>query len=188
MPSLVIVPDTPGPLLEDTGPAGVAEEQRGAFGAPEIALSVGGLALLIAVLGAGWPSWLSVVAIAFLALGLALPAHAALLRRSQRARERGTPLTVSDGPVRRLVAAYRRLERTVGPGLALDAAHLAVTEVAALLDGRAPRGDEEAYVTRRAEAVSALADHLTDLGGLDNGCAPSPDSDSLTRIEALLGN
>jgi hypothetical protein len=183
MPSQVIVPHRPGPLVE------VSEqhtEPRSGIGATELVLSAGGGALLAAVLAAGWPAWLSVVAIACLALGLALPAHAALLRAKHR-RPEGMPLDVSDGRVRRLAAGYRRLERTAGPGPARDAGHLAVTEVATLLNGRPPGNEEAAYVARRAEAVSALADRLTDRRV---GTAPPvevAESDSIARIEALLG-
>lgn len=182
MPSQVIVPHRPGPLTEVSEHA----EARSGVGATEIVLSAGGAALLAAVLTAGWPAWLSVVAIACLALGLALPAHAALLRAKHR-RPDGVPLDVSDGTVLRLVAAYRRLERTAGAGPARDAGHLAVTEVAMLLNGRPPGDEEAAYVARRAEAVSALADSLADRR---IGTAPPvevAESDSIARIEALLG-
>jgi hypothetical protein len=192
MTSQVIVPHRPGPLVDvpDEGSA-PGEPRPGLFGAPEIVLTAGGGALLAAVLLTGLPQWLSVVAVACLSLGLALPAHAALLlalrhRAERRRREtlgRGTVLDVSRPSVRRLVAAYGRLERTAGTGLARDAGHLALTEVAALLEGRAPENAEEEYVICRAEAVSALADRLAagpvmpvELAG----------ADSLARIEALL--
>jgi hypothetical protein len=182
MPSQVVVPHRPGPLMEVPEHA----EPRSGIGATEIVLSAGGAALLAAVLTAGWPAWLSVVAIACLALGLALPAHAALLRVKHR-RPEGMPLDVSDAAVRRLLAAYRRLERTAGPGPARDAGHLAVTEVATLLNGRPPGNQEAAYVARRAEAVSALADRLADRRLSEGPPMEVADSDSIARIEALLG-
>jgi hypothetical protein len=199
MPSQVIVPHRPGPLAEapearfseagsDRDDRCLACDARGrtGIGTPEIVLSAGGAVLLAAVLSAGWPAWLSVVAVGCLALGLALPAHAALLRAKHRCRPAGMLLDVSDGVVCRLVTAYGRLERTAGPGLARDAAHLAVAEVAALLDGRPPEGGEqEAYVARRAEAVSALADRLAD-GPVIPVEIAAPDS--LARIEALLAH
>ncbi len=192
MKSQVIVPHRPGPLLDvpegGTGPSAPSDE---GIGLPEIVLSVGGGALLAAVLFAGLPGWLSVVAVACLSLGLALPAHAAFLRALRRgdARRRetllslGTVLDVTSAPVRRLVAAYERLDRTGGPGLPRDAGHLALAEVATALGGRVPSGAEEEYVKVRAEAVSTLADRLAagpvmpvELAG----------ADSLARIEALL--
>ncbi|MCW2946592.1 MAG: hypothetical protein JWR24_3309 [Actinoallomurus sp.] len=193
MMSQVIVPHRPGPLTDvpeedDRGPGG---PQDNGMGPPEIAFTAGGGVLLAAVPLAGLPSWLSVVAVACLALGLALPAHAALLRamrhRAGRRREetlaRGTVLDVSGASVRRLVTAYQRLERTAGPGMARDAGHLALTEVAGLLAGRAPEGTEEEYVSCRAEAVSALADRLA-----EGPVMPVEllGADSLARIKALL--
>lgn len=192
MTSQVIVPHRPGPLVDvPAGEGGGAAGDPRLFGAPEALLAAGGAALLGAVLVLGLPNWLTVVAVACLALGLALPAHAALLlalrRRADRRRRailgRGTVLDVSAPPVRRLVAAYRRLERTAEAGMARDAAHLALTEVAVLLDGRTPSRGEEEYVAARAEAVSALADRLS-MGPVMP--VELADADSLARIKALL--
>lgn len=193
MSSQVIVPHRPGPLVDvpDGDGDGTGEPQTGLFGAPEIVLAVGGGALLAAVLLTGLPGWLSVVAVACLALGLALPAHAALLlamrRRGERRRRqtlgRGTVLDVSAPSVRRLVTAYRRLERTPDSGMARDVGHLALTEVAGMLAGRAPEAAEEEYVTCRAEAVSSLADRLADGPLMPVELAGA---DSLARIKALL--
>jgi len=193
MTSQVIVPHRPGPLVDlperdDPAPG---EPQGGLLGAPEIALTAGGGILLTAVLLTGLPRWLTVVAVACLSLGLALPAHAAFLltlrRRAERRRRetlgRGTVLDVSRPSVRRLVAAYGRLERTGGAGMARDAGHLALTEVAALLGGRAPESAEEEYVICRAEAVSALADRLAEGPVMPVELAGA---DSLARIKALL--
>ena len=193
MTSQVIVPHRPGPLVDvpDEGGPAPGEPQAGLLGAPEIALTVGGGALLGAVLLTGLPRWLTVVAVACLALGLALPAHAALLlarrRRGERRRrdtfDRGIVLDVSRSSVRRLVAAYGRLERTGGAGLARDTGHLALTEVATMLGGRAPERAEEEYVISRAEAVSALADRLAEGPVMPVELAGA---DSLARIKALL--
>jgi hypothetical protein len=200
MTSQVIVPHRPGPVVDvpDAGPGGPAEPLDGGIGTPEIALTVGGGALLAAVPLAGLASWLSVVAVACLALGVALPAHGALLRAIRRQAEqrraavmsRGTVLDVSTPSCRRLVAAYRRLERTagrqtgMGMGLARDAGHLALTEVAGLLRGRPPEhADEEEYIACRAEAISALADRLADGPVMP---AELAGADSLARIKALL--
>ncbi len=191
MTSQVIVPHRPGPLVDVPDTEAAGESGPDLIGLPELVLAAGGGLLLGAVLLAGLPSWLSVVAVACLALGLALPAHAALLlalrRRADRRRARilghGLLLDVSAPSVRRLVSAYGRLERTAGPGLARDAGHLALTEVAGLLDGRVPEGAEEEYAGCRAEAVSALADRLA------AGPVPQVElagADSLARIKALL--
>jgi hypothetical protein len=193
MTSHVIVPHRPGPLVDvpdDEGPVS-GEPQGGLIGAPEIVLSAGGAVLLAAVLLLGLPSWLSVVAVACLALGLALPAHAALLlamrRRASRRRRAtfglGTVLDASAPCVRRLVTAYARLERAAGDGAARDAGHLALLEVAGMLAGGVPDGAQTEYVTRRAEAVSALADRLAD-GPVTP--AKAPGGNSLDRIRVLL--
>lgn len=193
MTSQVIVPHRPGPLVDVSDGEGSVpgEPQGGLIGAPELVLSAGGAALLAAVVLLGLPGWLSVVAVAGLALGLALPAHAALLlairRRAERRRRArfglGTVLDASDPSVRRLVAAYARLERTSGGGVARDAGHLALLEVAGMLAGGVPEGAQREYVTSRAEAVSALADRLAD-GPVTP--AETPGGDSLDRIAALL--
>lgn len=194
MTSQVIVPHRPGPLLDLPGDGGAAsgEPPGGLIGAPEVVLSAGGAVLLAAVLLFGLPGWLSVVAVACLALGLALPAHAALLlamrRRAHRRRRTtlglGTVLDVSDPSVRRLVTAYGRLERTAGDGSARDAGHLALLETAETLAGGVPEGTQKEYVASRAEAVSALADRLAD--GPVAHRADRADGDSLDRIRALL--
>ncbi|WP_433173574.1 hypothetical protein [Actinoallomurus sp. CA-150999] len=194
MSSQVIVPHRPGPLVD--APAVEdrrlpAEEAETGMGVPEVVLAAGGAALLAAVVVAHLPVWLTVVAVACLALGLVLPTQAAVLRvmrrralrRHAKALHRGEPLEVSHPAVRRLVTAYERLRRTTGPGIALDAGHLALVEVATLLHGRPPRDEEVDYVARRAEAVSALADRLAD------GPVPPVElagPDSVARIEALL--
>ncbi|GAA0354318.1 hypothetical protein NE235_08035 [Actinoallomurus spadix] len=190
----VIVPHRPGPLIDPpvtAGGRGPAEDEEKGMGIPEVVLAAGGAVLFAAVIAAGLPAWLSVVAVACLALGLALPAQAAALRavrrhrlrRHARALDRGVLLDVTHPSVRRLVTAYERLRRTAGPGMATDAGHLALVEVAVLLGGRTPREEEVDYVLRRAEAVSALADRLAD------GPVPPVElagPDSLARIEALL--
>jgi hypothetical protein len=193
MTSQLIVPHRPGPLVDVPDEEGSVsgEPQGGLIGAPEIVLAAGGAVLLAAVPLFGLPGWLSVVAVAGLALGLALPAHAALLlamrRRADRRRRArfglGTVLDASDPCVRRLVAAYERLERTAGGGSARDAGHLALVEVASALAGGPPEGAQREYVTSRAEAVSALADRLADGPVTPGGPLRG---DSLTRIAALL--
>jgi hypothetical protein len=193
MTSQVIVPHRPGPLVDVPGPEDSlpGEPESGLIGTPEIVLSACGAVLVGAVPLFGLPGWLSVVAVACLALGLALPAHAALLlalrHRAERRRRAtmglGTVLDASDPSVRRLVTAYGRLERTAGDGMARDAGHLALLEVAGMLAGRAPDDAEREHVTCRAEAVSALADRLADGPVMP---VELPGADSLARIKALL--
>jgi hypothetical protein len=193
MTSQVIVPHRPGPLVDVPDDEGSVsgDPQGGLIGAPEVVLSAGGAALLAAVLVFGLPGWLSVIAVAGLALGLALPAHAALLlalrRRAYRRRQAtlglGTVLDASDTSVRRLVTAYGRLERTAGDGTARDAGHLALLEVAGMLAGGVPEGMQREYVASRAEAVSALADRVAD-GRVT--LAEVAGGNSLDRIKALL--
>jgi hypothetical protein len=193
MTSQVIVPHRPGPLVDvpDVETPVPGEPQAQLIGAPEVALAAGGAVLLGMELLFDLPGWLSVVAVAGLALGLALPAHAALLLALRHRAERrhrstlaiGTVLDTSAPSVRRLVTAYRRLDRTAGAGMARDAGHLALLEVAGMLAGRAPEGVETDYVTCRAEAVSALADRLAD-GPVEP--VELAGADSLARIKALL--
>jgi hypothetical protein len=193
MVSQVIVPHRPGPLVDVPQDGGsVADEPPSRLiGAPEAVLAAGGGILLGALLLTGLPGWLTVIAVACLALGLALPAHAALLtamrrradRRRREALGHGTLLDVSDSSVRRLVAAYGRLERTAGAGMGRDAAHLALAEVAGMLEGRSPRDAEREYLIARAEAVSALADRLAEGPVMPVELAGA---DSLARIKALL--
>lgn len=182
----MIVPGRPGPLVEPRASAPGADFEAGGFGAVEMVLAGGGAALLVAVLVAGLPGWLVIPAVACLALGVALPLQVAIVHRVRRRRQAppspGTPLDVTAQPVRRLVAAYERLARTATGG-PLEAGHLALTEVADRLGGHAPQTPEDAdYVTRRAEAVSTLADHAAD-GPLRD--TPG-EGDALTRITALL--
>lgn len=195
MPSQVIVPHRPGPLVavSERDAREPVEWHDSGIGTPEILLTLAGAGLLAAEFAAGLPDWLIVIAIACLALGLLLPANAAfvgaLRRRAERRRlhalGQGTPLDLSDAAVRRLVAAYDRLRRTAEPGsIALDAGHLAVVEVARLLDGRAPGAAQIEYVVRRAEAVSTLADRVA-AGPVSP--VETADPDALARIEALLG-
>src|SRR5690242_3205940 len=103
MTSQVIVPHRPGPLVDVPDADGfVPGEPVALIGTPEVALSAGGGVLLVAVPVFGLPGWLSVVAVACLALGLALPAHAALLLARRR-------------------RVLRRRRATLGLGTVLDA-------------------------------------------------------------------
>lgn len=186
-PTLVVVPRQPGPLikpppdkrrhddLDELLDELFGEPTREGPGPFDAALIVGGV-LLAATAWLGWlPRGLGVVGAAAAALGLVLPARSLwqrLARRRAARRLRGTleqglPLGLGHDAVRRLADAYERVlaaARQPGAGLAqdaLEAAHLALTEVAGLLRGRAPDGPaEEEYVQARAIAVAALAQRL----------------------------
>ena len=185
-PVLVVVPRRPGPLIEPPSDErrrdDVDEVLDELFGEPtregpgpfDAALVVGG-ALLVATAWLGWlPRGLGVVGACAGALGLVLPARSLWQRlaRQRAARrlhgtlEQGLPLGLGHDVVRRLADAYERVlaaSQRLG-GLAedaLEAAHLALVEVAGLLRGRPPDGPaEEEYVQARAIAVADLAQRL----------------------------
>ncbi len=116
--------------------------------------------------------------VAALVLGLALPARS--LVRAGRARRRarkqrrtlrdGYPLDIGHEATAALADAHSRLIEVAGadPGRvenrALEAAHLAVVEVATLLDGAAPVAPAEiAYVAERTQAIRDTASQLVRL-------------------------
>jgi hypothetical protein len=185
--ALVVVPRRPGPLLEPPDDErrhdDLDEVLDELFGEPtregpgpfDAALVLGG-GLLIATAWLGWlPRGLGVVGACAAALGLVLPARS-LWRRLARRRaarrlrgtlEQGLPLDLGHHEARRLASAYERIVAAAGrprPGLApdaLEAAHLALTEVAGLLGGRPPDGPaEEEYLRARAIAVADLVQRL----------------------------
>jgi hypothetical protein len=181
----VIVPRTPGPLrilgLIDARPTDeldeaiddlfgpTTDERPGRFDA---ALIAGGLAL------GGWAMFADGGGLAMasgvilLLLGIALPARAIIrfiryrgvdLER-RRAASAGYPLDASSPTTVALVEAYEALfTAAAGPHVdddttdGLDAAHLALVEVATLLGGAAPIVPAEvAYVDRRTRAIREL--------------------------------
>ncbi len=184
----LVVPPDPGPLRSLIRPARdrdelddlvddlfgePSDERSGAF---DVALVVAGVAgLAWAVLGGGIaPLALGVV---LLALGLALPAQR--MARSVGERRRsvdrrrtigdGTLLDVTDPEVARLTSAYAALlplrEEPRAPlaGPAVTAAHLALTEVASLLEGQPPSEDAaRGYIRRRADAIERTTAQLRD--------------------------
>jgi hypothetical protein len=136
----------------------------------DAALSIGGVALILAGalfrLGAG----LLAAGVICLILGLSLPAtNLWRLANRKRAAERlrstlrqGEPLNLNDPTMQRLASGYMQLQemRPLGDPLAeqaLEASHEALLEVSSLLNGHPPRGAAELeYVARRADAVEKL--------------------------------
>jgi hypothetical protein len=198
-PALVVVPRRPGPLIKPPPDKrrhdDLDEVLDELFGEPttegpgllDAALVVGG-ALLVATAWLGWlPRGLGVVGAGAAALGLVLPARSVWQRLARRRAARrlhgtlelGLPLDLGHDVVRRLTDAYERVvAATRQPRVgfaqdALEAAHLALAEVAGLLRGRPPDGPaEEEYVQARASAVAGLAQRLEAAaleGGADGG-------------------
>lgn len=167
----------PGPrddldvLVDDVfGPS--TDERPGVF---DLLLLGGGAALLAWALLSGAAAWIVVVAIVAIVLGMALPARslvrryraAAAARQVRAAERRGYVLDVTSEPTLALVranedlAAAAALPGSVYSGRALDAAHLAVVEVATLLKGAPPDGPvQEEYVARRTAAIEGLTREL----------------------------
>jgi hypothetical protein len=181
---LVVVPRIPGPVIRvDDLSLGsrdeVDEVVRELFGEP-IEQSPGRLDAVLIVVGAGligWSllvnqsgGWLALGIIALL-LGLALPLSS--VRRSMRGRRNakrtqrllaaGSPLDTTHIATIHMLSAYDDLvqatarDRSSDATDALAAGHLALTEVASLLHGRAPQVPAEiTYINRRTAAIREL--------------------------------
>ena len=181
---IVVVPWTPGELVAvnpETRPArdDLDELLDEVFGEPtregpgtfDVALLIGGTGLVVATEVAGLSNGFLVLGLGAIALGLILPIRNLGQRLSRRragrrleiSLGRGLPLSVGHPATRALVSAYRQISganrSTTAFGFeALEVAHLAMIEVAGLLQGRLPSGAaEEEYVATRTRA-------LTDLG------------------------
>lgn len=176
-PRTVVVPDRPGPVRPLTREASdelddvldellpVGDGGPGPFDA----LLVGGGAALTAwsVLGTG-PSAAAVIGLVAVALGLVLPVREATRRTRARWHERrlrslvadGTLLVVADPAIVRLVELHGDLATRVGEdrgARAFTAAHAALVDAAAILDGRpSPGPHDRARVTRLVDAVADL--------------------------------
>jgi hypothetical protein len=211
--ALVVVPRQPGPLLEpptdERRRDDLDEVLDELFGEPtregpgplDVALVLGG-GLLIATAWLGWlPRGLGVAGACAAALGLVLPVRS-LWRRLARRRaarrlrgtlEQGLPLDLGHHEARRLAGAYERIAAAAArprAGLApdaLEAAHLALTEVAGLLCGRPPEGPaEEEYLRARAIAVADLARRLeTAASDGDGGDGDDSADEPLLRESAV---
>jgi len=208
----LVVPPDPGPLRSLVRPARdrdelddlvddlfgePSDERPGAF---DIGLVVAGVAGVgWAILGGGvGPLVLGVV---LLALGLALPAQrmARSVGERRRSADRrrtigdGTLLDVTDPEVTRLTSAYAGLlplrddARAPLAGPAVTAAHLALMEVATLLEGQPPSDEaSRGYVRRRAEAIERTTAQLRDgvAAALAAEAAVAAPDDSAERIWA----
>ena len=158
-------------LVDDVfGPS--TDERPGAF---DLILTGAGAVVLAWALLTGADTWLVLVAISAMVLGMALPARSLVrryrgvraARRLRSAERRGYLLDVTSGSTAELLRAYEALVEaaalpgSVYSGRALDAAHLALVEVATLLDGASPAGPaQDAYVAKRTNAIVALTDQL----------------------------
>ncbi len=181
---LMVVPRVSGPLVDvDGATIGRVDDLDAAidelFGAPtdesagplDAVLVLGGMCL------AGWSLWAAAPAPVLLLgvgatlLGIALPVRsvAASSREARRLSARGSaighglPLDASDPTVRALTDAYGEcLAAASKPAVphgqeAIEAAHLAVTEVASLLAGGRPVAEAEIeYVRKRTGAIGRL--------------------------------
>jgi hypothetical protein len=187
---LVLVPREIGPMVAlDQGAGGPkddldalvdevfgpsTDERPGPF---DLALLVAGAILLAWALLTGAATWVIVVAVAAIVLGAALPARslvrryrgAAASRRIASAERRGYLLDVTSGSTAELLRAHRALGEaaalpgSVYSGRAMDAAHLAVVEVASLLDGQPPDGPtQDEYIAKRTTALVALTSQLAE--------------------------
>ena len=186
--TVVIVPRRPGPLrvlgtdatrqpdeldaLIDELFGATTDERPGLFdvGLVVVGALLMGWALLTPAAGLALP-----IGVASLILGLALPARALVRRgrgRRQTRRERhaigdGTVLDTSHPAAARLVGAYESLVQAARlPGVrtgpeAVAGGHLALSEAASLLAGRAPSAPEQVrYVLDRRDAIRDLTRQL----------------------------
>lgn len=181
---VVVVPWSPGPLVavnsEKRGERDELDElldeifgepTREGPGAFDVALLIGGAGLVVATEVAGLSSGLLVLGIGGFGLGLILPMRdlwQRLIRRRagrrlQTSLGQGLPLSVGHPGIQALVNAYQQIsgadESTTTFGLeVLEVAHLAMIEVAGLLQGRLPVGAaEQEYVATRTRALTDLA-------------------------------
>lgn len=182
--SILVVPRAPGPLVDpdpprDERPTDEVDEffddlfgvdDSAVAGLLDVALVGGGLALVVWSLVDVHSNGLIVLGGVLVLLGVVLPVRN-LWRRWQhhRAERRRAALVkgalvldVGHPLTRALVAAYEELaSEAVAAGArasdVLTAAHLALTETCALLEGRVPSTSaEEAYVERRIHAMDDL--------------------------------
>src|SRR5262245_7669601 len=208
----LVVPPDPGPLRSLDRPARDGDELDDLvddlFGEPtEERPGIFDIGLVVAgVAGVGWSIFGGgvgplVLGVLLLALGLALPAQrmARSVGERRRSADRrrtigdGTLLDVTDPEVTRLTSAYAALlplrEEPRAPlaGPAVTAAHLALIEVATLLEGQRPSEDaSRGYVRRRAEAIERTTAQLRDgvAAALAADAAVATPDDSAARIWA----
>jgi hypothetical protein len=185
---LVVVPREVGPVVPlDRGATGPkddldalvdevlgpsTDERPGPF---DFLLMGAGAVLLGWAVLTGAAGWVVLVAAVAIILGLALPARslvrryrgARVSRRLRSAQRRGYVLDVTSGSTAVLLREHEALvdaaalPGSVYSGRALDAAHLALVEVATLLDGAPPDGPaQDEYVAKRTVAIAELTSRL----------------------------
>lgn len=175
-----IVPFSPGAggprdeldvLVDDVfGPS--TDERPGLF---DVLLSLAGAVLVAWAILTGSATWVAIVGVVAIVLGLALPARslvrryrgASTSRRLRSAGRRGYLLDVSSRSTADLLRAHDDLVEAAGlqgsvySDRALEAGHLAVVEVATLLAGAAPDGPaQDEYVVKRTRAIRSLDSQL----------------------------
>ncbi|MGB8650717.1 MAG: hypothetical protein WCD35_08655 [Mycobacteriales bacterium] len=207
---MVVVPWTPGPLIAlDTDRRPERDEldelldevfgqpTREGPGAFDAVLLIGGAGLVAATEVAGLSNGLLALGCGAIGLGLILPMRdlwQRLLRRRaghrlQSSLAQGLPLNTDHPATQALVSAYHQVSRNGGSttafGLeALEVAHLAMIEVAGLLQGRQPAGSAETeYVETRTRALTGLAKVLP-RRDTDGASEPAGDSEQLHAREA----
>jgi hypothetical protein len=208
--SMVIVPRRPGPLLEMRAQTprqnddldGLLDEL---FGEPtregpglfDVGLIATGTALAVAAGLMHLAAWLAITGGGLIVLGLVLPVRALWQRASRyRAKRRldallqqGMALDTADPATEQLAATYRQVTglcpQADGPGGdALDAAHLAMVEVAGVLRGRPPQGAaEREYTLARVDALQELARALS--GAAAPPAERAEDDESAVRDAAV---
>lgn len=208
---IVVVPAAPGPLrpYPTTRRDDVDEILADLVGPPDdagpgvadAAVATGGGVAVVAGLVVASPLLLAGGAGVVL-VGSVLPARA-LWRRVERRRlhaeraaalDGGLPLRVSAGPVAALVAAHDDLFATVASDPAAvrpeerAAAHAAVRDVAVVLAGGAPAGDDEVlFVTARAEALRAVVDAVERWRVEEVGAARRARLEARQEVDAAAG-
>jgi len=212
----VIVPRAPGPLVapEDLALGSrdeLDEMVRELFGDP-IEENPGRLDAVLVIVGVAVMGWsllfnhstgLLVLGVIVLLLGLALPLSSARRKLAgRRAAERskllaaaGTPLDATHPSVINLVRAYDDLSAIAArsgratSGEGLEAGHLAMTEVASLLQGRRPEVEEQVdYINIRATAIRRLERALSrkhDAGLIEGILRQPPGKRELRRESAV---
>jgi hypothetical protein len=216
VPKLVRVPDEPGPLVPYTPPASSRSAASGRRPGSSDAFPVGALDLLLLFVGAavlvwglavGAPTLVLVVASVVTIVGFLLPLRKLARRRSapaasMRLADDAVPpgegsvllIDLADPTSNRLAGAYRRLLATVAGRddlVALEAAgaaHAAIGEAAALVDGRPPASLAELdQLDQRSAAMERLATLLS-ARPVDALSLPpiDPTDDGLARLRALV--
>lgn len=208
---VIVVPWTPGALialdpkkrpdrdeLDELLDEVFGETTHEGAGAFDVAMVIGGAGLVVATEVAGLSNGLLAVGIGAIGLGLILPIRdlwqRAIRRRAARRLQtslaQGLPLSLGHPAIQSLVGAYQQIssaDRSTAFGLeALEVAHLAMIEVAGLLQGRDPSGPaEQEYVATRTRALADLAS-VVPRTFMDTARAAGTGGDELQAREARV--